>query len=77
MTQPMPVSTRTRIKLCGMTREQDVRDAVACGADALGFVFYKPSPRYVTAERAGQLLAGFLLLNAVDQDLYFYALSTA
>jgi len=49
---------RTRIKICGITREQDLRDAVALGADALGFVFYPKSPRYVTPQRAGELCAG-------------------
>jgi len=49
--------TRTRIKICGITREEDLAVAVAAGADALGFVFYAPSPRYVTAERAAQLVA--------------------
>ena len=48
---------RTRIKICGLTREQDVQAAVAAGADALGFVFYPKSPRYVTPQRAGELLA--------------------
>ena len=46
---------RTRIKICGITREEDVDAAVAAGADAVGFVLYPPSPRYVTAERAAQL----------------------
>lgn len=46
---------RTRIKICGLTREQDV-DAVAhAGADACGFVLYEKSPRHVTAERAAEL----------------------
>ena len=45
----------TRIKICGLTREQDVDAAVAAGADAIGFVFYPPSPRYVTPERAAEL----------------------
>jgi phosphoribosylanthranilate isomerase len=49
---------RTRIKICGLTRSQDVQAAVAAGADALGFVFYPDSPRYVTPERAAQLIAG-------------------
>ncbi|MCK9379589.1 MAG: phosphoribosylanthranilate isomerase [Sulfuritalea sp.] len=49
--------TRTRIKICGITREQDLAAAVAAGADALGFVFYAPSPRHVTPERAAQLVA--------------------
>jgi len=47
--------SRTRIKICGLTREADVRHAVHAGADAIGFVLYPPSPRFVTAERAGQL----------------------
>ena len=37
--------TRTRIKICGLTREEDVRTAVEAGADALGFVFYPESPQ--------------------------------
>lgn len=46
---------RTRIKICGLTREEDVDAAVAAGADAIGFVFYPPSPRYVTPHRAAEL----------------------
>jgi len=46
---------RTRIKICGLTREQDVDAAVAAGADAVGFVLYEPSARYVSAERAAEL----------------------
>ena len=46
---------RTRIKICGLTREQDVDDAVAAGVDAVGFVMYAPSPRAVTVERAAEL----------------------
>jgi phosphoribosylanthranilate isomerase len=46
---------RTRIKICGLTREQDVDAAVAAGADAVGFVMYPKSPRYVTPERAAEL----------------------
>ena len=46
---------RTRIKICGLTREADVRHAVQAGADAIGFVLYPPSPRAVTPERAGEL----------------------
>ena len=48
---------RTRIKICGITREEDLAAAVAAGADALGFVFYPPSPRYVAPQRAAELLA--------------------
>ena len=46
---------RTRIKVCGLTREADVEAAVAAGVDALGFVLYRPSARYVSAERAAEL----------------------
>ena len=46
---------RTRIKVCGLTREQDVDAAVAAGVDAVGFVQYGKSPRHVTIERAAQL----------------------
>lgn len=49
-------STRTRIKICGLTREEDVDAAVAAGADAVGFVLYPPSPRHVSAERAAELV---------------------
>ena len=47
---------KTRIKICGLTREEDVDAAVAAGADALGFVFYPPSPRYLTPQRAVELV---------------------
>ncbi|UCV19866.1 phosphoribosylanthranilate isomerase [Ferribacterium limneticum] len=47
---------KTRIKICGLTREEDVDAAVAAGADAIGFVFYPPSPRYVTPQRAAELV---------------------
>jgi phosphoribosylanthranilate isomerase len=46
---------RTRIKLCGLTRLEDVGQAVALGADAIGLVFYAPSPRYVAPETAARL----------------------
>ncbi|WP_267875295.1 phosphoribosylanthranilate isomerase [Massilia hydrophila] len=49
------VMQRTRIKICGITREEDLRAAVNAGADALGFVFYPKSPRYVTPQQAADL----------------------
>ncbi len=55
MTSATHARTKTRIKICGLTREADVDAAVAAGADAIGFVFYPPSPRYVTPERAAEL----------------------
>jgi phosphoribosylanthranilate isomerase len=45
----------TRIKICGLTREQDVDAAVEAGANAIGFVLYPRSPRAVTAQRAAEL----------------------
>lgn len=67
----------TKIKICGLTREADVDAAVAAGADAIGFVFYAKSPRYVTPARALELarrLPPFvmpvgLFVNATDADL--------
>lgn len=49
---------RTRVKICGITREEDLRASVDEGADALGFVFYPRSPRYVSPQRFGELAAG-------------------
>ena len=46
---------RTRIKICGLTREQDVDAAVQAGVDALGFNLYASSPRYVSPTRAAAL----------------------
>ena len=56
MNPPLPRVHRTRIKICGLTREQDVDAAVEAGADAIGFVLYPRSPRFVTAERARELI---------------------
>ena len=47
---------RTRIKICGLTREEDVVSAVEAGADAIGFVFYPPSSRAIDPDRALQLV---------------------
>ncbi|MCH2241538.1 MAG: phosphoribosylanthranilate isomerase [Aquabacterium sp.] len=46
---------RTRIKICGLTREADVEAAAEAGADAVGFVLYARSPRHVSPARALQL----------------------
>ncbi|MFY9974510.1 MAG: phosphoribosylanthranilate isomerase [Chromatiaceae bacterium] len=47
--------TRTRVKICGLTRAEDVDAAVAAGVDAVGLVFHPVSPRAVTAEQAASL----------------------
>ena len=67
-------TARTRIKICGLTREADVDAAVAAGADAIGFVLYVKSPRAVSVQRAAELAARLppfvmpvcLLVNADD-----------
>lgn len=46
---------RTRIKICGITRNEDLAAAVSAGADAIGFVFYPPSPRFLAAGAAALL----------------------
>ena len=69
--------SRTRIKICGLTRETDVDEAIDAGADALGFVLYARSARHVTLERA-VVLAGrlppfvtpvLLFVNATPHDV--------
>ncbi|MHB8667371.1 MAG: phosphoribosylanthranilate isomerase [Burkholderiales bacterium] len=48
---------RTRIKICGLTRADDARAAAELGADAIGLVFYAPSPRSVDAKQAQAIIA--------------------
>ena len=71
------MNQRTRIKICGLTREADVDAAVEAGADAIGFVLYDKSTRHVTLQRATELarrLPAFvmpvgLFVNASDAAL--------
>ena len=63
------------IKICGITRAQDLQAAVDAGASAVGFVLYPPSPRYVTPERAAELAA--LLPTFVTPVLLFVNASAA
>jgi len=68
---------RTRVKICGITREQDARVAVEHGADAIGLVFYPPSPRAVSVARAAEIAASLppfvttvgLFVNADTQTI--------
>ena len=48
---------RTRVKICGITRPEQARMAARAGADAIGLMFYGPSPRYVTRARAQAVCA--------------------
>ncbi|WDZ50674.1 phosphoribosylanthranilate isomerase [Acinetobacter vivianii] len=68
---------RTRAKICGITRIQDIHAVVQSGADAIGFVFFPPSPRNVSIEQAQALakqvppyvqLVG-LFVNATAEDI--------
>lgn len=81
---PTVMTQRTRIKICGLTREADVDAAVNAGADAIGFVFYPGSPRYVTPARAQQLARDlppfvtpvglFVNASAIEIDAAFAAI---
>jgi phosphoribosylanthranilate isomerase len=46
----------TRIKVCGFTRKEDLQAAIEAGADAIGLVFYPPSPRFVDLSTAADLV---------------------
>lgn len=47
---------RTRIKICGITRTEDAHAAASAGVDALGFMFFKESKRYISPESAGPIV---------------------
>ena len=71
------MNVRTRIKICGVRRESDVEAAVEAGADAIGLVFFAPSPRHLSVSRAAELaraLPAFvtpvgLFVNAALQEV--------
>ncbi len=60
-----------RVKICGMTRAEDVRQAEAAGADAIGIIFVPGSKRFVSPERASEVLSAagpFMLRVGVFRD---------
>lgn len=75
--------TRVRVKICGITRPEDALVAANCGADAIGMVFYKPSPRAISIPRAceitGQLppfISKVALFVNAEQDFIKEVLSS-
>ncbi|MGC8507399.1 MAG: phosphoribosylanthranilate isomerase [Thiomonas sp.] len=72
---PTRMSHRTRVKICGITRVEDALAAAHAGADAIGLVFYPPSPRHVTLTQAREIVASLppfvsvvtLFVNAAPQ----------
>lgn len=73
----MKLPRRTRVKMCGITRVEDAICAVEAGADAIGLVFYPPSPRAISAEQAAVIAAAVpafvtvtaLFVNASSEEV--------
>lgn len=65
------MSVRTRVKICGITRDEDIQMVAEAGADAIGLVFYSPSPRAVSVAQAAELvrlLPAFVTTTALFVD---------
>jgi len=71
------IANRTRIKICGLKDAGMARHAASCGADAVGVVFHKPSPRYVSPDEAAKVAASLppyvmavgLFVNAPESEI--------
>lgn len=72
---------RVRVKMCGTTRLEDALAAVRCGVDALGFIFYPKSPRFITPENANSIINSLppfidrvgVFVNATHQEVILAA----
>lgn len=53
----MSINSKLKIKICGITRLKDAQKASILGADFLGFIFYKPSPRYIIQSEAKKIIS--------------------
>lgn len=58
----------TRVKICGMTNLEDAQVAVEAGADLVGFIFYEPSPRYVTPETVREIVTQLTSDSAEEME---------
>lgn len=67
----LPEYQRTRVKFCGMTSLSDIKTAVSLGVDAIGFIFYDKSKRFITPEKASSIIKNippFVTVIAVVVD---------